>query len=73
MLWLVAVLLNGLACKDPKIVEANDFSSSELHIAGNTSNPAGPRVTPMTATQIPGLNSLGISLVPTLTLVPPKS
>ena len=72
MLWLVAVHLNGLACKDPKIVEANDFSSSELHIAGNTSNPAGSRVTP-TATQIPGLNSLGISLVPTLTLVPPKS
>uniref|UniRef100_A0A7N2LTE3 Germin-like protein n=1 Tax=Quercus lobata TaxID=97700 RepID=A0A7N2LTE3_QUELO len=35
------VLLNGLACKDPKIVEANDFSSSELHIAGNTSNPVG--------------------------------
>ncbi|KAM4112477.1 hypothetical protein ACJW30_05G143100 [Castanea mollissima] len=54
------VLLNGLACKDPKIVEANDFSisSSGLHIAGNTSNPLGSRVTPMTAAQIPGLNSL---------------
>ena len=63
MLWLVAVLLNGLACKDPKIVEANDFSSSELHIAGNTLNPVGLRVTPMTSAQIPGLNSLGISLV----------
>ncbi|KAM4101443.1 hypothetical protein ACB094_05G143700 [Castanea mollissima] len=35
------VLLNGLACKDPKIVEANDFSSSGLHIAGNTSNSLG--------------------------------
>ncbi|KAK7828788.1 germin-like protein subfamily 1 member 7 [Quercus suber] len=57
------VLLNGLACKDPKIVEANDFSSGELHIAGSTSNPIGSRVTPMTAAQIPGLNSLGISLV----------
>ena len=63
MLWLVAVLLNGLACKDPKIVEASDFSSSELHIAGNTLNPVGSRVTPMTSAQIPGLNSLGISLV----------
>ena len=62
MLWLVAVLLNGLACKDLKIVEASDFSSSELHIAGNTLNPVGSRVTPMTAAQIPGLNSLGISL-----------
>ena len=63
MLWLVAVLLNGLACKDPTIVEASDFSSSELHIAGNTLNPVGSRVTTMTSTQIPGLNSLGISLV----------
>ena len=55
MLWLVAVLLNGLACKDPNIVETNDFSSSELHIAGNTSNPVavGSRLTPMTAAQIP--------------------
>jgi len=45
------------------MVDANDFSSSGLHIAGNTSNPAGSMVTPMTAAQIPGLNSLGISLV----------
>lgn len=63
MLWLVAVLLNGLARRDPKIVEANDFSSGDLHIAGSTSNPIGSRVTLMTAAQIPGLNSLGISLV----------
>ncbi|KAK7828789.1 germin-like protein subfamily 1 member 7 [Quercus suber] len=53
------VLLNGLACKDPTLVEANDFSSSGLHIAGNTSNPAGFSVT---SAQIPGLNTLGISL-----------
>ena len=59
----MAVLLNGLACKDPKMVDANDFSSSGLHIAGNTSNPVGSKVTPMTAAQIPGLNSLDISLV----------
>ncbi|KAL4627859.1 hypothetical protein ACB092_05G195900 [Castanea dentata] len=52
---------NGL--HDPKMVDANDFSSSGLQIAGNTSNPAGSKVTPMTAAQIPGLNSLGISLV----------
>ncbi|XP_065619633.1 putative germin-like protein 2-1 [Quercus suber] len=63
ILCLVAVLLNGLACKDPKMVDANDFSSSGLHIAGNTSNPAGSKLTPMTAALIPGLNSLGISLV----------
>ena len=45
------------------MVNASDFSSSGLHITGNTSNPVGSRVTPMTATQIPGLNSLDISLV----------
>ncbi|KAL0011942.1 hypothetical protein SO802_007050 [Lithocarpus litseifolius] len=56
------VLLNGLACKDPNTVEASDFSSSGLHIAGNTSNPAGLSVTPIVAAQIPGLNTLGISL-----------
>ena len=59
----MALLLNGLACKDLKMVDANDFSSSGIHIAGNTSNPAGSKVTPMTAAQIPGLNSLDISLV----------
>ncbi|KAL0011938.1 hypothetical protein SO802_007046 [Lithocarpus litseifolius] len=57
------LLLNGFGCKDPKMVNASDFSSSGLHITGNTSNPAGSRVTPMTATQIPGHNSLGISTV----------
>ena len=80
-----AVLLNGFGCKDPKMVTASDFSSSGLHKTGNTSNPAGSRVTPMTATQIPGLNSLdisllsvltmhhGVSTLPTLTLMQPKS
>ena len=33
-----------------------------LHIPGNTSNPVGSRVTPVTVAQIPGLNTLGISL-----------
>ncbi|KAL4627862.1 hypothetical protein ACB092_05G196200 [Castanea dentata] len=56
------VFLNGLACKDPTKVEAKDFSSSGLHIAGNTSNPGGLGVTPVTTAQIPGLNTLGISL-----------
>ncbi|GAU22877.1 hypothetical protein TSUD_376880 [Trifolium subterraneum] len=49
-------------CKDPKLVEANDFFLSGLHIAGNTSNPAGSKVTPVFASQLPGLNTLGISL-----------
>ena len=55
--------MNGHACKDPKLVEASDFFMSGLHLAGNTSNPAGSRVTPVNVAQIPGLNTLGISLV----------
>ncbi|EEF39208.1 putative germin-like protein 2-1 [Ricinus communis] len=57
-----AVLVNGLACKDAKMAQANDFSFSGLHLAGNTSNPVGSRVTPVNVAQIPGLNTLGISL-----------
>ncbi|CAI8590362.1 unnamed protein product [Vicia faba] len=49
-------------CKDPKLVEANDFFFSGLHLAGNTSNPVGSKVTPVFASQLPGLNTLGISL-----------
>ncbi|KAI4297123.1 hypothetical protein L6164_037027 [Bauhinia variegata] len=56
------VLVNGLACKDPKLVEANDFFFSGLHFVGNTSNAVGSTVTPVTVSQLPGLNTLGISL-----------
>ncbi|GFY99165.1 RmlC-like cupins superfamily protein [Actinidia rufa] len=54
--------VNGLACKNPMTVQANDFFFSGLHIAGNTSNPVGSRVTPVNVAQIPGLNTLGISM-----------
>ncbi|CAK7345895.1 unnamed protein product [Dovyalis caffra] len=57
------VLVNGLACKDPKTVQASHFSFSGLHLAGNTSNAVGSRVTTVNVAQIPGLNTLGISLV----------
>ncbi|XP_050367912.1 putative germin-like protein 2-1 isoform X3 [Argentina anserina] len=39
-----------------------DTTSSGLHIAGNTSNPLGVRITPVNVAQISGLNTLGISL-----------
>ncbi|XP_050369746.1 putative germin-like protein 2-1 [Argentina anserina] len=58
-----SVSVNGHVCKDPKFVGADDFFFSGLHLAGNTSNPAGSRVTPATVAQIPGLNTFGISLV----------
>ncbi|XP_073158757.1 putative germin-like protein 2-1 isoform X2 [Henckelia pumila] len=55
--------VNGLACKSPALVQASDFSFSGLHLAGNTSNPNGSKVTPVNVAQVPGLNTLGISLV----------
>ncbi|KAM7524822.1 hypothetical protein LguiA_014724 [Lonicera macranthoides] len=57
------VMVNGLACKNPMLVQANDFFFSGLHLAGNTLNPVGSKVTPVTVAQLPGLNSLGISMV----------
>lgn len=58
MLCFMSVLVNGLVCKDPKTVQANDFSFSGLQMAGNTSNAVGSRVTSVTVAQLPGLNTL---------------
>ncbi|KAI3755592.1 hypothetical protein L1987_55396 [Smallanthus sonchifolius] len=58
-----SVKVNGVVCKNPMQVEAEDFFFSGLHLMGNTSNPVGSKVTPVFATQLPGLNTLGISMV----------
>ncbi|XP_054778874.1 germin-like protein subfamily 1 member 18 [Prosopis cineraria] len=56
----LGVFVNGEFCKDPKLAKAEDFF---YHVMpGNTSNPLGSKVTPVTVTEIPGLNTLGISL-----------
>ncbi|KAI9177727.1 hypothetical protein LWI28_018519 [Acer negundo] len=55
--------VNGLACKDPMMVQASDFSFSGLHIPGNTSNAVGFGAKAVNVVQVPGLNTLGISLV----------
>ncbi|KAH6763673.1 RmlC-like cupins superfamily protein [Perilla frutescens var. frutescens] len=57
-----SVLVNGFACKNSMFVEVDDFYMSGLHIPGNTSNPLGSKVTPANVAQIPGLNTLGISM-----------
>ncbi|XVE62681.1 hypothetical protein DITRI_Ditri06bG0139100 [Diplodiscus trichospermus] len=57
-----SVFVNGKFCKDPKLATADDFFFSGLEKAGNTSNAVGSRVTPVNVDQIPGLNTLGISL-----------
>ncbi|GMI65131.1 hypothetical protein like AT5G39110 [Hibiscus trionum] len=56
------VFVNGKFCKDPKLAKADDFYYSGLNIPRNTSNPVGSTVTPVNVAQIPGLNTLGISL-----------
>ncbi|KAK4404952.1 putative germin-like protein 2-1 [Sesamum angolense] len=55
--------VNGHACQNPASVQASDFSFSGLHLPGNTSNPNGSKVTPVAVAQLPGLNTLGISMV----------
>ncbi|KAF5207635.1 Germin-like protein subfamily 1 member [Thalictrum thalictroides] len=57
-----STLLNGKVCKDPKLAQASDFFFSGLHLPGNTSNFLGSKVTPVNVAQIPGLNTLGISM-----------
>ncbi|CAD6250967.1 unnamed protein product [Miscanthus lutarioriparius] len=57
------VHVNGFACKDAKDVVAEDFFFSGLHMAGNTSNKQGSAVTAANVVQIPGLNTMGISMV----------
>ncbi|KAL5702677.1 hypothetical protein ACHQM5_027861 [Ranunculus cassubicifolius] len=58
-----SALVNGLVCKDPKLAQASDFFLSGFHLAGNTSNFLGSKVTTANVAQIPGLNTLGISMV----------
>ncbi|XP_062221142.1 putative germin-like protein 2-2 [Phragmites australis] len=60
---LSQVRVNGFACKDPKDVVVGDFTFSGLHMAGNTTNKQGSAVTAANVAQIPGLNTLGISVV----------
>lgn len=57
------VLVNGFVCKEAMAVSAEDFFFRGLGQAGNTDNAVGSIVTPANVVQIPGLNTLGISLV----------
>jgi quercetin dioxygenase-like cupin family protein len=54
--------VNGKFCKDPKLANANDFFFQGLNIPRSTANQLGSNVTLLTADQIPGLNTLGVSL-----------
>lgn len=54
---------SGTACKDPSLVQEEDFLFSGLHLPGDaTSNRLKFNVTAVTVAQIPGLNTLGLSI-----------
>ncbi|KAL5768052.1 hypothetical protein ACOSQ2_014835 [Xanthoceras sorbifolium] len=59
----LGMLVNGKFCKNPKYVTADDFFFRGLDIIRPTNNPVGSNVTAVNVDQIPGLNTLGISLV----------
>ncbi|RVW53460.1 Germin-like protein subfamily 1 member 13 [Vitis vinifera] len=58
-----AVFVNGKFCKNPNLTVAEDFFFQGLNIPGNTANRVGSNVTTVNVDAIPGLNTLGISLV----------
>lgn len=56
------VRINGLPCKDPATVTADDFFLTGLDVPGNTTNRIGSAITPMNVARVPGLNTLGLTL-----------
>ncbi|CAH8277492.1 unnamed protein product [Arabidopsis lyrata] len=60
---MVVIFVNGKFCKYPKQAKAKDFFYSGLNQAGTTNNRVKSNVTTVNVDQIPGLNTLGISLV----------
>src|SRR5450759_1691308 len=56
------ITVNGLVCKNAADVKVSDFVFHGLNKPGNTNNPTANAVTPVFAAQLPGLNTLGISL-----------
>ncbi|KAK1686940.1 hypothetical protein QYE76_047788 [Lolium multiflorum] len=58
---MTPVFVNGFVCKNPKLVMANDFFRAGLNKPGML-NAQGSAVTLVSVLQLPGLNTLGISL-----------
>ncbi|GAB4832815.1 hypothetical protein Ancab_006832 [Ancistrocladus abbreviatus] len=57
-----ALFVNGLFCKNPMDAQPNDFLFKGLNIPRNTNNKLGSNVTLVSAANLPGLNTLGISM-----------
>nr|VDD59195.1 unnamed protein product [Brassica oleracea] len=57
------IFLNGNLCKDPTKVTVYDFTTSALSKPGNTgANPFMTNVTLTTTTNLPGLNTMGLTM-----------
>ncbi|KAH9615282.1 hypothetical protein KSS87_014687 [Heliosperma pusillum] len=56
------LFVNGLFCKNPMAVTLDDFIFQGILTPRATNNAQGSTVTPVSATQLPGLNTLGISM-----------
>ena len=56
------MFVNGKFCKDPNLATPEDFFFPGLLNRQNTSNQLGFTVTPVNVMNLPGLNTLGISL-----------
>ncbi|KAK9699880.1 hypothetical protein RND81_08G201400 [Saponaria officinalis] len=57
-----ALFINGMFCKNPNDVTPEDFLFRGLDVPRNTDNKVGSNVTLITATQLPGLNTLGVAM-----------
>jgi len=56
------ISVNGHVCKDPNLVQVDDFILSGVNVPGNTSNALGSIVTPFFVSNFPALNTLGVSM-----------
>ncbi|KAL8128738.1 hypothetical protein V2J09_017893 [Rumex salicifolius] len=56
------LFVNGLFCKNPMEANPDDFTFNGLNVAGNTDNKQGSNVTLVSAMNLGGLNTLGISV-----------
>ncbi|KAH7519029.1 hypothetical protein ACOSP7_014631 [Xanthoceras sorbifolium] len=58
----LGIFVNGKFCKDPNHATPDDFFFTGLNIPRDTNNQVGSNVTLLNVDQIPGLNTIGISL-----------
>lgn len=56
------IFINGLPCKNPENITAQDFKTSELSKAGSTDNIFCSSMNIVSASEFPGLNTLGLSI-----------